>query len=207
MNPADARLAGRPFRLSGQSRHRAPDRHPSGGLHGRGSARRAREGRGGHTKNLFLRDKKGTAFLVVAQEDAAIELKSLHRAPRRLGAVLVRLGGTHARTRSASSPVRSPRSPSSTTRPPGDGRSRCRADGARRAPFSPAVEHRDDDDLARGADRVSRSDRAQAANRAARRRARLKPRLHSAGFFPSNQADSLSIEGDQGRLRPAPAER
>ena len=34
---------------------------------------------GGHTKNLFLRDKKGTYFLVVAQEDAAIELKALHR--------------------------------------------------------------------------------------------------------------------------------
>jgi len=38
---------------------------------------------GGHTKNLFLRDKKGALFLVVAAEDAAIELKSLHR---RLGA-------------------------------------------------------------------------------------------------------------------------
>ena len=34
---------------------------------------------GAHTKNLFLRDKKGAAYLVVAQEDAAIELKSLHR--------------------------------------------------------------------------------------------------------------------------------
>jgi Ala-tRNA(Pro) deacylase len=34
---------------------------------------------GGHTKNLFLRDKKGTAFLVVAPENATIELKSLHR--------------------------------------------------------------------------------------------------------------------------------
>ena len=34
---------------------------------------------GGHTKNLFLRDKKGAAFLVVTLEDAAIELKSLHR--------------------------------------------------------------------------------------------------------------------------------
>jgi Ala-tRNA(Pro) deacylase len=34
---------------------------------------------GGHTKNLFLRDKKGAIFLVVAPEDAAIELKSLHR--------------------------------------------------------------------------------------------------------------------------------
>ncbi len=46
---------------------------------------RALRGRieGGHTKNLFLRDKKGTLFLVVAAEDAKIELKSLHR---RLGA-------------------------------------------------------------------------------------------------------------------------
>ena len=34
---------------------------------------------GGHTKNLFLRDKKGAVFLVVALENAAIELKSLHR--------------------------------------------------------------------------------------------------------------------------------
>jgi Ala-tRNA(Pro) deacylase len=34
---------------------------------------------GGHTKNLFLRDKKGAAYLVVAAEDAAIELRSLHR--------------------------------------------------------------------------------------------------------------------------------
>jgi Ala-tRNA(Pro) deacylase len=34
---------------------------------------------GGHTKNLFLRDKKDSPFLVVAPEDAAIELRSLHR--------------------------------------------------------------------------------------------------------------------------------
>ena len=34
---------------------------------------------GGHTKNLFLKDKKGALFLVTALEDAAIELKSLHR--------------------------------------------------------------------------------------------------------------------------------
>ena len=38
---------------------------------------------GGHTKNLFLKDKKDTLFLVVALEDSIIELKSLHR---RLGA-------------------------------------------------------------------------------------------------------------------------
>jgi Ala-tRNA(Pro) deacylase len=34
---------------------------------------------GGHTKNLFLRDKKGAVFLVVALEDAQIDLKGLHR--------------------------------------------------------------------------------------------------------------------------------
>jgi Ala-tRNA(Pro) deacylase len=38
---------------------------------------------GGHTKNLFLKDKKGALYLVTALEDATIELKSLHR---RLGA-------------------------------------------------------------------------------------------------------------------------
>jgi Ala-tRNA(Pro) deacylase len=34
---------------------------------------------GGHTKNLFLKDKKDQVFLVVADEDAAIDMKSLHK--------------------------------------------------------------------------------------------------------------------------------
>jgi Ala-tRNA(Pro) deacylase len=38
---------------------------------------------GGHTKNLFLRDKKQALYLVVALEHAEIDLKGLHR---RLGA-------------------------------------------------------------------------------------------------------------------------
>ena len=46
---------------------------------------------GGHTKNLFLKDKKGALFLVVALEDAAIELKSLHRRLGASGRFLVRL--------------------------------------------------------------------------------------------------------------------
>jgi Ala-tRNA(Pro) deacylase len=33
---------------------------------------------GGHTKNLFLKDKKDTVFLVVAPEDGVVDLKSLH---------------------------------------------------------------------------------------------------------------------------------
>ena len=31
-----------------------------------------------HTKNLFLKDKKGVLFLLTAPEDAAIDLKTLH---------------------------------------------------------------------------------------------------------------------------------
>src|SRR5262249_50264414 len=38
---------------------------------------------GGHTKNLFLKDKRGALYLVSALEDAEIDLKALHR---RLGA-------------------------------------------------------------------------------------------------------------------------
>lgn len=34
---------------------------------------------GGHTKNLFLKDKNGSFFLVVADEEAQIELKSIHQ--------------------------------------------------------------------------------------------------------------------------------
>ncbi|MBO0346650.1 prolyl-tRNA synthetase associated domain-containing protein [Roseibium limicola] len=34
---------------------------------------------GGHTKNLFLKDKKGRLFLVVALHDATIDLKTIHQ--------------------------------------------------------------------------------------------------------------------------------
>ena len=34
---------------------------------------------GGHTKNLFLKDKKGQVYLVVAEEDAEIDMKNLHK--------------------------------------------------------------------------------------------------------------------------------
>ena len=33
---------------------------------------------GGHTKNLFLKDKKDAVFLVVAPEDGHVDLKTLH---------------------------------------------------------------------------------------------------------------------------------
>lgn len=34
---------------------------------------------GGHTKNLFLKDKKGAFYLVVADEQAIIDMKQLHK--------------------------------------------------------------------------------------------------------------------------------
>ena len=33
---------------------------------------------GGHTKNLFLKDKKGACFLVTLEENAEVDLKSIH---------------------------------------------------------------------------------------------------------------------------------
>ena len=44
---------------------------------------------GGHTKNLFLKDKRGAVFLVTALEHAAIDLKTLHH---RLGAARFSFG-------------------------------------------------------------------------------------------------------------------
>jgi Ala-tRNA(Pro) deacylase len=43
------------------------------------SSKLERELPGGHTKNLFLKDKKGAMFLVVALGHARIDLKTLHR--------------------------------------------------------------------------------------------------------------------------------
>ncbi len=34
---------------------------------------------GGHTKNLFLKDKKSNYFLLTAQEDSEVDLKNLHK--------------------------------------------------------------------------------------------------------------------------------
>jgi Ala-tRNA(Pro) deacylase len=48
---------------------------------------------GGHTKNLFLKDKRGEFYLVVALEDAEIALKSLHH---RLGAGRFSFGSAQA---------------------------------------------------------------------------------------------------------------
>lgn len=44
---------------------------------------------GGHSKNLFLKDKKGQLWLVVAEEEAEIDLKRLHQ---RIGSARLSFG-------------------------------------------------------------------------------------------------------------------
>ncbi|WP_414832418.1 prolyl-tRNA synthetase associated domain-containing protein [Afifella sp. YEN Y35] len=44
---------------------------------------------GAHTKNLFLKDKKDQVFLLVAKEDAEIDMKTLHK---RLGSARLSFG-------------------------------------------------------------------------------------------------------------------
>jgi Ala-tRNA(Pro) deacylase len=44
---------------------------------------------GGHTKNLFLKDKKDAVFLVVAEENADIDMKTLHK---RIGSARLSFG-------------------------------------------------------------------------------------------------------------------
>lgn len=44
---------------------------------------------GGHTKNLFLKDRKDAVFLVVAEEDAELDMKSLHK---RIGSARLSFG-------------------------------------------------------------------------------------------------------------------
>ena len=44
---------------------------------------------GGHTKNLFLKDKKDAVFLVVTEEDAEIDMKNLHK---RIGSARLSFG-------------------------------------------------------------------------------------------------------------------
>ncbi len=44
---------------------------------------------GGHSKNLFLKDKKGVFWLIVAEEDRPVDLKTLHK---RIGSARLSFG-------------------------------------------------------------------------------------------------------------------
>src|ERR1051326_5441353 len=140
---------------------------------------------GGHTKNLFLRDKKGAAFLVVALEDAAVELKSLHR---RLGASgRFSFGSAELMRELLGGAVRC----NERHGGPRHRGARRRHDGARGAQLSPAPQYGDYDDCAGRSGHIPRSHRPPAAHRAgvgARRIAGVPAsRLHSPAFFPFNR--------------------
>jgi hypothetical protein len=115
---------------------------------------------GGHTKNLFLKDKKGGLFLVTALEDAMIELKSLHRLLGAGGrfsfgsADLMRetLGG-RAGSRHAVCGIE-------RQRPARERGARCRHDAARNAQLPPAGQHHDHIDRAGGLAAIPAGDRA-----------------------------------------------
>ena len=120
---------------------------------------------GGHTKNLFLRDKKGALFLVVALEDAAIELKSLHRLLGASGRFSFGSAELLRETLGVEPGAVTPFAAINDTRRPGDRHPRCRHDGARCAQLSPAGEQQDDDDLPRGPGQIPRRHRTSAAHR------------------------------------------
>jgi Ala-tRNA(Pro) deacylase len=70
---------GRAFPIPGFARHRAQHQVPSAGVH-RGRIRTASRGdSGGHTKNLFLKDKKDQYFLLTVDEHATVDLKTVHQ--------------------------------------------------------------------------------------------------------------------------------
>ncbi len=52
---------------------------------------------GAHSKNLFVKDKKGRLFLITARDETAIDLKRLHGAIGASGRALLRLGRAAAR--------------------------------------------------------------------------------------------------------------
>jgi Ala-tRNA(Pro) deacylase len=78
---------------------------------------------GGHTKNLFLKDKKDAVFLVVAEEDAEVDMKTLHK---RIDSARLSFGKPDlCLSFWAWSPAPSPHSPPSTTRRPRHRHPRC----------------------------------------------------------------------------------
>ncbi len=72
---------------------------------------------GGHTKNLFVKDKKGRLFLLVLGEETAVDLKRVHETIGAQGRVSFGSASFWKRS-GASSPGPSRRSARSTTKRP-----------------------------------------------------------------------------------------
>jgi hypothetical protein len=96
---------------------------------------------GGHTKNLFLKDRKGRLFLIVALGHAKIDLKSLHKA---LGCERLSFGSPELLTEVLGvPPLRHAVRPHQRRGLPGDRHPRCRYDALRTAQLPSAGEHGD----------------------------------------------------------------
>ena len=113
---------------------------------------------GGHTKNLFLKDKKDAVFLVVAPEEASVDLKTLHH---RLGAgrfsfgsadLMRELLGVEPGAVTAFGVI-------NDTARRGQRRARCRPDGERGPQLSSAGQHHDDLDCPRRSGEIPGRDR------------------------------------------------
>ena len=121
---------------------------------------------GGHTKNLFLRDKKGALFLVSTLEDAAIELKSLHRTLGANGRFSFGSADLMRETLGIEPGAVTPFAAINDTARPGHRGARRRPDGAWEAQFSPAAEHHDHHHRSGRSGAVPHRNRASAADRA-----------------------------------------
>jgi prolyl-tRNA editing enzyme YbaK/EbsC (Cys-tRNA(Pro) deacylase) len=98
---------------------------------------------GGHTKNLFLKDRKGRLFLVVALSDAVIDLKTLHK---KIDSDRLSFGQPELLLEVLGVPPGSvtPFALINERDLPDDGCAGCRYDAARAAQLSPAGKHGDD---------------------------------------------------------------
>ena len=133
---------------------------------------------GGHTKNLFLKDKKDAVFLVVAPEDGHVDLKTLHH---KLGAsrfsfgsadLMLELLGVSPGAVTAFGVI-------NDTGAAREHRARRRPDGKRHHQLSSARQHHDDVDRTRRSAEILPRNRPYAADRAGRRTA-APDGLHSA---------------------------
>ena len=123
---------------------------------------------GAHTKNLFLKDKKGALFLVTALEDAVIELKSLHRRLDASGRFSFGAADLMRATLGVEPGAVTPFAAMNDSDRPRQRGARCRADAPRHGQLPPAAQHHDHLDRRHGLAAVPRGDRASAPDRAGR---------------------------------------
>ena len=125
---------------------------------------------GGHTKNLFVKDKKGRLFLLVLGEETSVDLKRVHEKIGAQGRVSFGSAELLEEVWGVRPGAVTPFGAINDERKPGDGRARRRDDAARAAELPSARQHPHHGARQRRSREVSAGDRARAASRRARRR-------------------------------------